>query len=194
MTTDPDRIEELANVIKWLDTLAKHNLQTNGNFHYKIPKEVGEWAELLRPLSAELAEARTELKRHLTSSVEYDLVDGIRQLAQVALTNKGNVETLETYLAELRQANIDLQEVIDDSRRLTRELDVAMHGEANAAKQASLCDLIVPAEQLRQAKESLDWLIARKYIHIGYPVCYEAETAKPLPDLPPYLKSRLEGK
>lgn len=33
--------------------------------------------------------------------------------------------------------------------RLTRELDVAMHGEENAAKQASLCDLIALARPLR---------------------------------------------
>ena len=66
---------------------------------------------------------------------------------------------ISAELTELRQAKIDLQEVIDDSHRLTRELDVAMHGEVNAAKQASLCDLIAPAEQLRQVKESKVWLV-----------------------------------
>jgi hypothetical protein len=43
----------------------------------------------------------------------------------------------------------ELKEVLDDKRRLTRELDVAMHGEEGAAKQASLCDLIRPAGRLR---------------------------------------------
>src|SRR5216684_4318596 len=48
-------------------------------------------AEALRKAS----QASAELKKHLTSTVEYDLVDGIRQLAQQALTWKGNFEDLE---------------------------------------------------------------------------------------------------
>lgn len=41
------------------------------------------------------------------------------------------------------------EEAAADTRRLTRELDVAMHGEAGAAEQASLCDLIPAAKALR---------------------------------------------
>ena len=44
----------------------------------------------------------------------------------------------------------DYEEVLADKRRLVRELDVAMHGEDGAAKQASLCDLIEPARELRE--------------------------------------------
>lgn len=40
---------------------------------------------------------------------------------------------------------------VADKRRLTRELDIAMHGENGAAKQASLCDLIEPARMLRNS-------------------------------------------
>ena len=69
MTPDPDRIEELANVIKWLDTLAKHNLQTNGNFYYEIPKEAGKYVILLRALSATLTELR-QAKESLEKEVE----------------------------------------------------------------------------------------------------------------------------
>jgi len=43
----------------------------------------------------------------------------------------------------------DYEEVLADKRRLTREIDVAMHGEEGAAKQASLCDLIEPAKRMR---------------------------------------------
>jgi hypothetical protein len=46
----------------------------------------------------------------------------------------------------------DLKEVLEDKRRLTRELDVAMHGKEGAAKQASLCDLIEPARRLRKER------------------------------------------
>lgn len=42
-----------------------------------------------------------------------------------------------------------LEEVLEDKLRLVRELDVAMHGEEGAAKQASLCDLIGPAKEMR---------------------------------------------
>ncbi len=50
---------------------------------------------------------------------------------------------------ELNRKIADLNEALADKRRLTRELDVAMHGEEGAAKQASLCDLIEPAKKLR---------------------------------------------
>lgn len=49
----------------------------------------------------------------------------------------------------------NLSEVIDDYRRLTRELDAAISGEAGAAKQASLCDLISPARDLRAERDAL---------------------------------------
>lgn len=49
----------------------------------------------------------------------------------------------------------ELREALEDKRRLTRELDVAMHGEEGAAKQASLCDLISPAKNLRTENTEL---------------------------------------
>ena len=53
----------------------------------------------------------------------------------------------------------ELEEVLADKRRLAREIDIALHGEEGTAKQASLCDLVHPARQLRlerdQAKTAL---------------------------------------
>lgn len=49
----------------------------------------------------------------------------------------------------------DYELTIADHRRLTRELDVAMHGEEGAAPQASLCDLIDPARKLRALNSKL---------------------------------------
>jgi hypothetical protein len=43
------------------------------------------------------------------------------------------------------------REVHEDHLRLVRVLDVALHGEEGAAKQASLCDLVEPARKLRGA-------------------------------------------
>ena len=58
-----------------------------------------------------------------------------------------------------RELERDYEEAQADKRRLTRELDVIWNGEAGAAKQASLCDIVaqlakeVPAE--RKAREGL---------------------------------------
>ena len=53
----------------------------------------------------------------------------------------------EQYLEQLEFA-ADLEASLVDKRRLTRELDKALFG-ADAAIQASLCDLIEPARKLR---------------------------------------------
>jgi len=47
--------------------------------------------------------------------------------------------------------------VIADHRRLTRELDVALNGEAGAAKQASLCDVVgqVKDQRWKLVRETL---------------------------------------
>lgn len=50
----------------------------------------------------------------------------------------------------------DYDAVLADHRRLVHELDVALSGEAGAAKQASLCDLIAQAKQLRTVAEQID--------------------------------------
>jgi len=57
----------------------------------------------------------------------------------------------------LQQDLKDTQECLEDKRRLTRELDIALSGEAGAAQQASLCDLIGQAKEMRMAlKEAFE--------------------------------------
>ena len=70
-------------------------------------------------------------------------------------------EDLEALLAD--------SEALEDTQRLTRELDVAMHGE-DAAKQASLCDLIPLAKRLRSNFEVLE--------QVHNETCEELEGAK----------------
>jgi hypothetical protein len=53
---------------------------------------------------------------------------------------------------ELERENID---------HLTRALDVALHGEADAAKQASLCDLIEPVRSLTADRDRLAGEVAK---------------------------------
>ena len=54
----------------------------------------------------------------------------------------------------------DYEAVLADKRRLAREIDVAMHGEEGAAKQASLCDLVEPARMMRERIAALEADIA----------------------------------
>lgn len=67
----------------------------------------------------------------------------------------------------LRERVADYEEVLEDKRRIARELDVAMHGEEGAAKQASLCDLIGPAKALRERVAARDTELASIRHHLG---------------------------
>jgi len=105
-----------------------------------------------------------------------------------------NVEKA-TFLRSLSTTIKDLQEVIDDYRRLTRELDIAMHGEEGAAKQASLCDLIEPAKRLREKVAALDYLIGISRKRYRYPygdflTIHDIEILL----LPPIIRKMLENK
>lgn len=58
----------------------------------------------------------------------------------------------------------DYEEVLTDNRRLTRELDVLLNG-ANAARQASLCDIVaqVSSERIRSVHYVPDQHECRPY-------------------------------
>lgn len=60
-----------------------------------------------------------------------------------------------------------LKEVLEDKRRLTRELDIALNGEEGAAEQASLCDLIEPARRMRQEITRLKGLVREMAFTMG---------------------------
>lgn len=57
--------------------------------------------------------------------------DRMQHIANKALASGNNAPTAAYY-----------EHVLADHRRLVRELDVALNGEAGAAKQASLCDIV----------------------------------------------------
>lgn len=65
---------------------------------------------------------------------------------------EAEITSLRRELEEVQMHTIQfakaVEEVANDKKRLVRELDVALHGEAGAAKQASLCDLIGPAQKM----------------------------------------------
>lgn len=68
-----------------------------------------------------------------------------RQLSYHDLGYDQLVAACESRDAEIKRLNelvADHEEVHRDHRRLVRELDVLLNGEAGAAKQASLCDIV----------------------------------------------------
>lgn len=69
------------------------------------------------------------------------------------LSSAANV--IENLRDQIRDQMKDYDEYAEERRQLIRQLDVAMHGEEGAAKQASLCDLIPLAEQMRHELETL---------------------------------------
>ena len=69
----------------------------------------------------------------------------IRQQAEQALLTADAQATVEA-----------LQAVIDDHHRLVRELDVSLHGEDGAAKQASLCDLVSQIQALQRVRDEFE--------------------------------------
>lgn len=53
----------------------------------------------------------------------------------------------EVTYGDLKDEITDLQSVIDDYLRLTKEIDVVLNGD-DAAEQASLCDILAQLKQL----------------------------------------------
>jgi hypothetical protein len=71
------------------------------------------------------------------------------------------LRTSEARVAELEALMQDYEQVLASKRENIRLIDVAMHGEDGAAKQASGCDLIEPARMLRARTEKAEAEVAR---------------------------------
>ncbi len=65
-------------------------------------------------------------------------------------------------VAELEAEVTGYREWGADVKRLTRQIDVEMHGEEGAAKQASLCDLVGAGKDLRDRAEAAEAELARR--------------------------------
>ncbi len=61
----------------------------------------------------------------------------------------------EAFYAGYEACQRVYEEVLADTRRLTREIDVAMFGEEGAAKQASLCDVLKSVEDMARENRAL---------------------------------------
>lgn len=99
-----------------------------------------------------LSEARIAEMAEKLAGCDYPWVEAVadvRALLQDRVLLRGERD-------EARQQRDDYKECYEDTKRLARSLDVAMHGEANAATGPSLCDLIGPAEDLRTRAEAAE--------------------------------------
>jgi hypothetical protein len=83
----------------------------------------------------------TALDKKLASQIGDDI--------QAIFDHEALFKAARLAIKSLRDQLAGLQEAYDDTKRLARLIDVAMHGEDGAAKQASLCDLVGPASDLR---------------------------------------------
>lgn len=70
--------------------------------------------------------------------------------------------------AEIKRLRADLRVSESERKRLAREIDVAMHGEAGAAKQAALCDLVPLALALRRKADAGERLATALESLAGY--------------------------
>lgn len=77
--------------------------------------------------------------------------DCIAALERQASLHNDQCATFEARIVELERENADHEEVHADHRRLVRELDILLNGEAGAAKQASLCDIVAQVAQQKRA-------------------------------------------
>ena len=79
---------------------------------------------------------------------ELDFMPGAACLTNVV--SEASYQSLRDENTRLAQQVKDLEEVLADKRRLTREIDVALNGEHDAAKQASLCDILSQLKALKR--------------------------------------------
>lgn len=95
------------------------------------------WAERARALLASAPQPAVPTREHLLDLVE----------DQAATIVKLQDELEATPLPAQAEPQLDYAAVLADRDRLVRELDVLLNGE-NAAKQASLCDLVAQVKQM----------------------------------------------
>lgn len=84
---------------------------------------------------------------------------GLRSEAvDLRITIKDQAETIiaQRAIYQILASKVKaFEDTLSDQRRLVRELDAAISGEAGVAEQASLCDLIGPARSLREQNDQL---------------------------------------
>lgn len=87
-----------------------------------------------------------------------EIMDGTAKMPIVYLTaGKERIRWLSRKLIEAEQQHAAMLAAQADHQRLVRELDALLNGEAGAAKQASLCDIV--------AQVAKDGVVAKTQLH-----------------------------
>lgn len=94
-------------------------------------------------------------------------------LARTIDAREEELTAAKARIAELETERDDYKDAYEDTKRLAREIDVAMHGDA-AAQQASLCDLIPLARQLKAERDEAYRLVVRLADEFGKHVYTDA--------------------
>lgn len=115
-------------------------------------------AELARDKAARVSDAIAELRKEVD---QLTMTDRERALQVMCDAWKAEAEQSRALAQAQAERIADYEAVLADKRRLAREIDVAMHGEEGAAKQASLCDLVEPARMMRERVAALEAEVAR---------------------------------
>lgn len=111
----------------------------NGHYGWVFVKHPdGMWVSLRKASGAEFKAAQRQNDFHLS------FVSGPYVPADCAVPPKE-----EAVFPKMTAADIDA--VLADHKRLVRELDVLLNGEAGAAEQASLCDIVAQVRMARKA-------------------------------------------
>lgn len=100
--------------------------------------------EILTP--EQIGEAESDL---IVDAEYFAEVDG-RRLLESHEELRDQLKAAESRLAVLQGERDDYKEAYEDSKRLAREIGVALDGEG-AAIQPSLCDLVMPVQRMREA-------------------------------------------
>ena len=117
-------------------------------WEYDPDKKLREIREAMKGEMPSALSAAPEVIREIWAALRYGHGnEKSRKKAQGIL--EAYAATLREKLATSQKDIAYLNECMEDKRRLTRKLDVALFGEEGAAKQASLCDLIGPAKDMR---------------------------------------------
>ncbi len=117
---------------------------------------IDEFEEHERKLRKDCFKVKIETSRHHPDELLLSVTHNGYQWSTINFNNDEMISIVDAILNAGDHATIkDYEDVLKDKKRLAREIDVALHGEKNAAPQASLCDLIPLAAQMREQNKSL---------------------------------------
>jgi len=103
------------------------------------------------PLMAEVCDALSKSALWAADNNHAGIIQACDRAVDMLTTLTTQLAERDAELARATAERDDYRDAYEDTKRLARMIDIAMHGEEGAAQQASLCDLVGPAEELSDA-------------------------------------------